>query len=51
MANTETTKCAHDACTCMVPKHGPFGKYCSEECREKGGMTELRCHCGHPECK
>jgi hypothetical protein len=35
----------------MVPKHGAFGKYCSEDCREKGEMTELRCNCGHPECK
>jgi hypothetical protein len=47
----DLAKCAHPSCECQVPKGGPFGKYCSEECREKGQMTELRCHCGHPECK
>jgi len=47
----ELTKCAHPACECKVPKGGPFGKYCCEDCREKGAMMELHCRCGHPECK
>ena len=47
----ELTKCAHAACECKVPKDVPFGKYCCEDCREKNSMTELRCRCGHPECK
>jgi hypothetical protein len=47
----ESTKCAHPACECVVSKGAPFGKYCSEYCREKSGMSELHCRCGHPECK
>jgi hypothetical protein len=46
-----TTKCAHPACTCEVPKDGRYGKYCSEHCKEAGRMTELRCNCQHPECQ
>jgi hypothetical protein len=35
----------------MVKADGPFGKYCSEHCRDNAELTELRCDCGHPECK
>jgi hypothetical protein len=47
----EESKCAHPACECMVPKHGPHGKYCSEHCKEKGQSIELRCDCQHPPCR
>ncbi len=32
---SETAKCAHPACECMVAKGGEWGKYCSESCKEK----------------
>jgi hypothetical protein len=47
----EAAKCAHPACTCMVDKGGPHGKYCSEHCKEKGQSIELRCECMHPGCR
>ena len=47
----ETSKCAHPACNCMVPKGGQFGKYCSEHCKEAGDITELHCDCKHPGCR
>jgi hypothetical protein len=43
-------KCAHPSCNCVVEKHGAFGKYCSDVCRMKGTITELRCECKHPAC-
>ena len=46
----DTQKCAHPACTCTVTKGGPWGKYCSEYCKEKAQQTELRCECRHPGC-
>jgi hypothetical protein len=45
------TMCAHPGCECTVPKGGPFGKYCSEHCKEARGITELRCQCQHAECR
>jgi hypothetical protein len=47
---TTSTKCAHPACQCSVGANGPFGKYCSEHCKEAGELSELRCECGHPGC-
>ena len=47
----DTTKCAHPACECQVPPKGPYGKYCSEHCKEAGQITELRCNCQHVECR
>jgi hypothetical protein len=47
----EQTKCAHPACQCKVSKDGPFGKYCSESCKEKAEMNELTCQCQHPACR
>ena len=44
------TKCAHDVCNCQVAPNGPYGKYCSEHCRETAKMTELHCGCRHPGC-
>jgi len=43
-------KCAHPGCSCSVPDKGPFGKYCSEHCKDAGDMTELRCGCHHAGC-
>ncbi len=43
--------CAHPGCSCSVPAHGEFGKYCSEHCKKAAGMTELRCGCHHADCK
>src|SRR4029434_5503089 len=40
-------KCAHPACQCMVEPKGPYGKYCSDHCRQAGDKTELRCDCQH----
>jgi len=47
----ETKKCAHPSCQCMVEKSGPYGKYCSEYCKEAGQQTELRCGCQHLACR
>jgi len=46
----EAAKCAHEACECTVPPHGPFGKYCSDHCREAHGFAAFRCGCHHDEC-
>jgi hypothetical protein len=43
-------KCAHPACNCTVEANGPYGKYCSEHCKDAGQITELRCGCRHPGC-
>jgi hypothetical protein len=43
-------KCAHPACACTVQANGPYGKYCSEHCKDAGQITELRCGCRHPDC-
>lgn len=51
MADTDLNKCAHPACSCMVAKGGAHGKYCSEHCKEKGQVVELRCECRHPDCQ
>ncbi len=51
MAEPATAKCAHPSCTCLVPKGGPYGKYCSEVCKQKAQTTELRCDCQHAECR
>ena len=47
----DTNKCAHPACLCTVAKDGPFGKYCSDHCKQAGNKTELRCDCQHAECR
>ena len=48
---TDPQKCAHPACACMVTKGSPYGKYCSEHCKEKGQTIELRCDCQHLQCR
>ena len=35
----------------MVTKGSPYGKYCSEHCKEKGQTIELRCDCQHLQCR
>lgn len=47
----DAAKCVHPSCECVVPPGGPFGKYCSEQCRKAGDITELHCNCQHPECR
>ena len=47
----QAAKCAHPACDCVVAAKGPYGKYCSEHCKEAREITELRCGCLHPECR
>ena len=44
-------KCAHPSCQCLVQPGGMFGKYCSEQCKEKGTGVELRCDCQHAACR
>jgi hypothetical protein len=44
------SKCAHEGCNCQVQPHGPYGKYCSEHCKDAAKMTELHCGCRHPGC-
>lgn len=44
-------ECAHAPCKCHVAKDGQYGRYCSEHCKQKGKQVELRCDCGHPECR
>ena len=48
---TDSKKCAHAACNCTVTGDGPFGKYCSEHCKDAGEQTELMCDCKHPGCR
>jgi hypothetical protein len=48
---TNERKCAHPACECTVAAKGPFGKYCSNECKRAGQIAELHCNCQHPECR
>jgi hypothetical protein len=45
---TETKKCAHPACDCLVAGKS---KYCSEKCEDTKSMTELACQCDHPACR
>jgi hypothetical protein len=47
----DPTTCAHSPCKCLVPTDGPYGKYCSEHCKEAADETELRCDCQHPACR
>jgi len=48
---TNERKCAHPACECMVAPKAPYGKYCSEECKRAGQISELHCNCQHPPCR
>ncbi len=47
----DAKKCAHPSCQCVVSKDSPYGKYCSQHCKESGQRTELRCGCQHAECR
>jgi hypothetical protein len=46
----KTQKCAHQACSCVVPPEGEFGVYCSAHCKDSKALAELRCECGHADC-
>jgi hypothetical protein len=43
-------KCAHGPCTCMASGDED---YCSSACENAAavGGTEIRCSCGHPDCR
>jgi hypothetical protein len=47
----DSAKCAHPSCNCNVEPRGPFGKYCSDHCKQSGEKVELRCDCQHPACR
>jgi len=49
--NANHLKCAHPACECSIAPKGPYGKYCSGECRRAGQISELHCNCQHAECR
>jgi hypothetical protein len=44
---SESKKCAHAACSCMV---SDGKKYCSQMCEDSKGMTTLKCNCKHEGC-
>lgn len=44
-------KCAHETCNCLVEPNGPYGKFCSEHCKDARGITQLHCGCPHPQCR
>lgn len=46
----EGKTCAHGPCECM-PREGE--KYCSTYCENAAsvGETEIRCSCGHADCR
>jgi hypothetical protein len=48
MADNKQEKCAHELCTCIVEKGT---KYCSANCEDGKGLTEVACECEHPSCK
>lgn len=48
---TDSIKCAHPACKCLVSKGSEYGKYCSEHCKEAADTIELRCYCQHSTCR
>ena len=37
---TDSSKCAHPACQCIVQKQGEDDKYCSEHCKEAATREE-----------
>ncbi len=44
--SSETNKCAHPACRCIIKD----AKYCSQFCTEAANLTEIACQCGHKDC-
>jgi len=48
MEKQKETKCAHPACSCLVPEGT---EYCSNYCHDTGKDTELACNCGHKGCQ
>lgn len=47
MSAETPNKCAHPECRCVTDNDN---KYCSQTCKEAGGLTEIACQCGHPSC-
>lgn len=46
----DSQKCAHPACSCLVPSNSPHGKYCSAQCENAKDAADVKCTCGHPGC-
>ena len=44
----EERQCKNPTCNCKVEKDA---KYCSANCEGAGGVTQIDCDCGHPECE
>jgi len=44
---SESKKCAHAACSCMV---SDGKKYCSQMCEDSKKITTLKCNCKHEGC-
>ena len=44
---SESKKCAHGPCSCVVPEGK---KYCSQMCEDSKGVTSIKCDCKHAGC-
>ncbi len=44
---SETKKCAHASCSCLVPV---AQKFCSQICEDSVGVMSIKCDCKHPAC-
>lgn len=47
MSESQTTQCAHEACSCDVV--GGLA-YCSDACKQAHEEGKQDCPCDHPEC-
>jgi hypothetical protein len=45
-SSTETKKCGHASCGCMVTGK----KFCCQMCEDSRKVTDLHCDCRHDEC-
>jgi hypothetical protein len=44
---SESKKCAHKSCSCIVSDDK---KFCSQICEDNVGVTTISCDCKHPGC-
>ena len=42
--------CLNAGCNCPAAEDDG-SDYCGQHCESGGGMTEIACGCGHPECQ
>jgi hypothetical protein len=45
---SETKKCAHESCSCVVSEGQ---KFCSQICEDSVGVASIKCDCKHPGCE